>query len=223
MTDPQTWNMYGYVRNNPMTLVDPSGLDETDCTSDASCEDPCDYDPSSCGGIGWPGGGGGSSGSGQPQGGIVPYPGPIPTPGTGAANSLQGTPSVGAPPTPLVQPTVVPLTLGDIFFSTVARGAGLLLAILLSPSETQQGEAEWLKGRVPPVEYIEARCTAVGPPVIVPSTKRGNKGGKSIEQEYICPGDPQPYTVHTLTDPNGRPIDKHARPGKPKYGGSGAY
>src|SRR5579875_2297587 len=25
-TDPQTWNAYGYVRNNPLALVDPSGM-----------------------------------------------------------------------------------------------------------------------------------------------------------------------------------------------------
>jgi RHS repeat-associated protein len=30
--DPQSWNMYAYVRNNPMTLTDPSGLGPEDLT-----------------------------------------------------------------------------------------------------------------------------------------------------------------------------------------------
>jgi RHS repeat-associated protein len=33
LDDPQTWNMYAYVRNNPTTLVDPTGL----CTDPVSC------------------------------------------------------------------------------------------------------------------------------------------------------------------------------------------
>jgi hypothetical protein len=80
--------MYGYVRNSPMTLVDPSGLDETDCTDDASCDDPCDYDPSSCeGGIA---GGGGSGGPGQtPPGGITPFQGTQQAPGAGNPGTYQ--------------------------------------------------------------------------------------------------------------------------------------
>jgi len=30
LTDPQTWNMYAYARNNPTTLTDPSGLCDVD-------------------------------------------------------------------------------------------------------------------------------------------------------------------------------------------------
>jgi len=35
LTDPQTWNMYAYVRNNPTTLTDPSGLEVALSGSDA--------------------------------------------------------------------------------------------------------------------------------------------------------------------------------------------
>ena len=44
LTDPQTWNMYGYVRNNPLVFIDPSGLEQvqpcvngTDPNSGMSC------------------------------------------------------------------------------------------------------------------------------------------------------------------------------------------
>lgn len=45
ITGPQTLNRYSYVRNNPVNLIDPSGLDET-CV--IGCGGICDYDPWQC-------------------------------------------------------------------------------------------------------------------------------------------------------------------------------
>jgi RHS repeat-associated protein len=38
--DPQSWNMYAYARNNPLTLVDPTGLDYCDWGDGVLDDDP---------------------------------------------------------------------------------------------------------------------------------------------------------------------------------------
>jgi len=38
-TNPQSWNMYSYVFNNPLALVDPSGTDACDSFDDSGCDD----------------------------------------------------------------------------------------------------------------------------------------------------------------------------------------
>ena len=68
------------------------------------------------------------------------------------------------------------------------------------------------------VEELQKNCLPVGPPVIVPSTRRGNRRGKSVEQHYICE-DGTDWTVHTLIDENGKEVEPpHIRPRGPKYG-----
>src|SRR5579875_1939307 len=40
-TDPQTWNAYAYVRNNPLVLVDPSGMDPITFSTTGVCGAAC--------------------------------------------------------------------------------------------------------------------------------------------------------------------------------------
>jgi RHS repeat-associated protein len=85
LTDPQTWNGYAYVRNNPMAFVDPSGMSCTDPNDGTSCivDNPppaCKWWQIWC----WGGGGGSDSGgsssdwSGLPSSGGVAIVGSIP-------------------------------------------------------------------------------------------------------------------------------------------------
>jgi len=37
--NPQSWNAYTYVNNNPLTLIDPSGMDTCPAGSENNCVD----------------------------------------------------------------------------------------------------------------------------------------------------------------------------------------
>jgi RHS repeat-associated protein len=51
--NPQSWNGYSYVNNNPLTLIDPSGTSPFDGFN-PSPDDPCADDPFICGYPGFP-------------------------------------------------------------------------------------------------------------------------------------------------------------------------
>jgi len=76
--NPQSWNRYAYVTNNPLALIDPLGLGDCGGDTNKPCNDPvtgCTWDPGSntlkCPGEGGPGGGGGGGGGVLQPGGCA--------------------------------------------------------------------------------------------------------------------------------------------------------
>jgi RHS repeat-associated protein len=109
-TNPQTFNRYAYVANNPMSANDPSGLDGCDITSDSSatCSVSTDWGSGGTGGSGgisWDGTWWNSPGLivlGPSLGDVVPYNifSNIGTPGLNIHPPTGLPPAVGGPPIP---------------------------------------------------------------------------------------------------------------------------
>jgi RHS repeat-associated protein len=215
-TNPLTWNRYLYANGDPVNLYDPMGLDGLlavdppgggDDGDDG--QDGCDVDadPDGCdtgnqGSGDWNTGGDNVSCSVSTSGAVSCTGYTISTAATSSTSTSAAAGVAGLALEVTAVAAELPLT------------PVILLLAVLSSSTSGTDMADGI-----PMDpaWIEANCTPVGPAVKVPSTQRGNKGGQSIEQEYLCP-DGRTYTVHTLTNPSGRPIDKHGRMGGPKYG-----
>jgi RHS repeat-associated protein len=237
-SNPTSWNRYAYVNGDPINFNDPRGLDTTCAPGYFWTGEGCD--PGS--GDGDAGSTAenysdtGDTGTTADQGDedetsdTTPEPAdPTPAQPCAADTCITVTGTLALVPyvtstlttelVPGVFDTVVDFIGGFVGF--IVAGASNLFtvpaAILATPTATGC-ETRTPCANIPmTVQWVETNCTPVGPPVIVPSTKRGNRGGQSIEQEYLCP-DGNNYTVHILTNLQGNPIEQHVRPGPPKYG-----
>jgi len=223
LKNPISWNRYVYAVDDPVNFNDPTGL--------MMCEgagfEGVDGKGSGCGYPEWwceypgdpmcftdPGGGMGGSFGNRPANPFQPggwvYDVITDNCQTGSFGGVFG---ISCPGGNLLAPTPTTTTLGQLFrwaTTVVGTSLGAVIAGLLNPSATSGTDTLYYNP-----DFVEAHCTPVGPPVIVPSTKY--PGGTSNEQEYIC-ADGNHYTVHTLKTKTGIVKDRHVRQGPPKYG-----
>lgn len=220
-SNPGSWNRYAYVEGDPVNKVDPTGLyAEAACgdswATDASLSGPCSGD--------------------NPMGGKDPniswtnwHPGIFtqhPSQGTyqitltgDQTSLLQGYGFLPGILPPLAGAGagggLIIIAGGPVSWTIAAGGAVVIAGIALYQMGVFDGIFD---SKVPTVDELKTKCNPVGEPVVVPSTRRGNRdGGQSIEQEYECP-DGTRWTIHTVVDGKGNIVlPPHVRPGSPKH------
>ena len=206
--DPQSWNRYAYTRGDPTNRNDPAGLcdsDDPSCLSTCDPADPicvvaneCDPADASC------------SLESVSYGGSGGYP-----------NFSQWAITVQLDPTQLLamvedgfiqaNPATIEAIEEGVSEAITLGGAALAAISEAVQSWFASSKTKWKSGSVPNVQEVQLNCTPVGPPVTEKSTNTRNKGGTSVEQEYLCP-DGSRWWIHTLFDQNGNVIDIHVRP-----------
>jgi RHS repeat-associated protein len=100
LSKPQSWNRYAYVNNNPLALIDPMGMEDSECDPGDDCSGDGSDGSDGGGGDGGGDGGGGTNPSDPPNSGCTPgdfscdpfqsIDNPCANPYSGSCNSASG-------------------------------------------------------------------------------------------------------------------------------------